>query len=228
MFSSTLADASKLLAAAKNNLRLVEFLSGDTAGWLHANTMKSLKGVTFVFLYAAIEKTVTSCVVKALEEMDSSRLAVSEFKSILLCVVLDAELKALRECGTSLVWEKRRSLMAAILERSGPVKIDSNVFPSAGSMNISAKEVESIWYFFNVEGSSYPEGVNYFLLNEVKEKRNAIAHGRLAAEDVGERYTLDALEVKYDQVESFCLHFILAFEDYCKKKNYLKSSRTIY
>jgi hypothetical protein len=58
-------------------------------------------------------------------------------------------------------------------------------------------------------------------LDELIENRNAIAHGRLAASEVGNRYTQRDIDRRLEDLNLLCLFFISKGETYIENKEYL-------
>ena len=60
-------------------------------------------------------------------------------------------------------------------------------------------------------------------VNALRERRNAVAHGRESASEVGERYTIQELENIYNAADEIITAFFLSLSDYCTKQHYLKN-----
>lgn len=153
----------------------------------NSELIKIQKGYLFVSLYSSIEYTITSVVSRYLEILRQEQLKPMDYQRYLLCTVLDGKFNALVGSGKKKVWDKKKEFFDALFS-SEPVDIDNSVFPTDG-INISNKQIEDIWGIFHLEGTPIPEGINVWILNEIKEHRNAIAHGREKAADIGGRYT---------------------------------------
>ncbi|MFA0412625.1 MAE_28990/MAE_18760 family HEPN-like nuclease [Vibrio renipiscarius] len=201
---------------------ILEFLSDGTLTDEVKNSdfYRTQKGLLFVAMYASLEFSITQSVTRALEVIGQENAPANKFKSPVLCSIFDSHFKALRECGSNKVWENRHKLVLSIIGNENISNVDSSVFPSGGSMNISPKQLDSVWTFFDVEGSSLPEGVQHFFLSEVKEHRNAIAHGRETAANIGRRFNVDQLSDRAVKIRLLCSHITSAFSVYCINKHY--------
>jgi len=177
----------------------------------NSKLMKIQKGYLFVSLYSSIEYTVTSVVSRYLEILKQGQLKPMEYQRYLLCAVLDSNFKAIDGSGKKKVWDKKKDFFDSLFS-SEPVPIDESVFPTDGS-NISHKQIEDVWGIFNIEGEPIPEGINTWALNEIKDNRNAIAHGREKAADVGGRYTAAILNQRVTDVETLCFHIVAGFKE---------------
>lgn len=207
---------------------IIEFLSDETLpeDTKNSDFFRTQKGLVFVAMYAVLEFAITQSVTRTLEIIGQEKAPANRFKNSVLCSLFDSHFKALRECGTSKEWEHRHKLVLAVVGDTEVTKVDSSVFPSGGSMNISNKQLESVWFFFDLDSSPLPEGVQHFVLNEIKEHRNAIAHGRESAITIGRRYQVAQLKDKAQKIKLLCHHITSSFASYCADKRYFISGVT--
>lgn len=201
---------------------IIEYLSDEalTEETQNSDFYRAQKGLVFVAMYAALEFAITQSVTRALEVIGGEEAPASRFKSAVLCSLFDSHFKALRECGASKIWENRYNLVLAVTGDTEVTNVDSSVFPSSGSMNISIKQLENVWKFFDLDSSALPEGVQHFVLTEVKDHRNAIAHGRETAIKIGRRFNVTQLDDKASSIKLLCLHITSSFTSYCAEKRY--------
>lgn len=213
---------SDLMSRLRQFDAILEFLSDETLSEDAKNTdfYRSQKGLLFVVIYAALEFAITQSVTRALEIVGKEKAPANRFKTEVLCSLFDSHFKSLRECGSAKEWEHRHKLILAVTGDAEVTNVDSSVFPSGGSMNISIKQLENVWQFFDLEGSPLPEGVQHFVLTEIKDHRNAIAHGRETAITIGRRYNVPQLRDKAQGIKHLCLHITSTFASYCAKKQY--------
>jgi len=59
-------------------------------------------------------------------------------------------------------------------------------------------------------------------VNTLRERRNAVAHGRESASEVGERYSLEELNNTYLAADEVVTAFFLILNEHCTKQHYLK------
>ncbi|WP_407332991.1 hypothetical protein [Enterovibrio sp. 27052020O] len=201
---------------------IIEYLADDSHSEDTKNSdfYRAQKGLLFVVIYAAVEYSITQSVTRTLEIVGQQRAPASRFKSSLLCSLFDSHFKAIRECGSAKEWENRHKLVLAVTGDNEVTNVDTSVFPSGGSMNISIKQLENVWMFFQLVGNPLPDGVQHFVLAEVKEHRNAIAHGRETAITIGRRYNVTQLREKAESIKLLCLHITSTFASYCDGQGY--------
>jgi hypothetical protein len=184
----------------------------------NSELIKIQKGYLFVSLYSSIEYTITSVVSKYLEILKKEQLKPMEYQKYLLCAVLDSKFNAVIGSGKKKIWDKKKEFFDALFSDS-PADIDDSVFPTDG-INISKKQLEDIWNIFHLDGESVPEGMNTWVLNEIKNHRNAIAHGREKAADIGGRYTTSTLNQRVTDIEILCFHIVSGFKESSTTKAY--------
>lgn len=180
--------------------------------------IKTQKGFVFVSFYAALEFTLTTAVSDFLSYIQPAALNPGKYKPSLLPTLLNREFNAVVGASKRTAWEKKLSLVERLFSNN-PCTIDNDVFP-AESTNISADHFAMIWRQFSIPGSPLPTGINPWTLNEIKEHRNAIAHGRETASTIGARFTLNALEDRHRSVEAICAHTVLAFEEHLANRTF--------
>ena len=202
--------------------KLINHISSLDAGSLdNSELLKIQKGFLFVSLYASIEYTLTTTVSGFLETLNHEQHKPMEFRKYLLCSVLDSKFKALIGSGKKRVWDKKKELFDALFSPE-PACIDESVFPTDG-INISKKQIEDIWTIFHLGGSPIPTEINDWILIEIKDHRNAIAHGREKAANIGGRYTVGVLQQRVSDVEIICFHILESFQEALEAKSYLHS-----
>lgn len=184
----------------------------------NSELIKIQKGYLFVSLYSSIEYTITNVVSRYLEILKQEQMKPMDYQKYLLCAVLDNKFNALIGSSKKKVWDKKREFFDALFSPE-PANIDDSVFPTDG-MNISKKQIEDVWSVFHLDGEPLPGGINSWILNEIKDHRNAIAHGREKAADIGGRYTTSTLNQRVIDIETLCFHIVAGFKESSNTKSY--------
>ncbi len=217
MFDALESEIERRLSQTRDILISLSKLSGNDD---YSSFLKIQKGLLFVSFYASIEFTVTNTVSRFLELISDKPNKAANYKNYILCTILHSQFNAMRDCNKSNIWDKRAEFIDSFFSEAN-INIDSTVFPSDG-INISAKQIRDIWKYFHVSGDALPNGIADFFLVEVKNHRNAIAHGRERAADIGGRFTLEKLDEKSKDVEIFCRHILNSFKDLYFNNGHLK------
>lgn len=182
--------------------------------------VKVQKGLVFVALYSSIEFSVTASVSNLLTLIQANPQKPLAYRKHLLCSLLNSELNAVTNSGKKNIWSKKADLFDRIFSET-PVIVDNAVFPTDG-INIGYSQLEEIWTMFHLPLPVLPDGVYPLLLNQIKEHRNAIAHGREKAASIGGRFTTKELERQLRDVDLLCSHIIGSFDELFSTQKYLE------
>ncbi|CAK2251067.1 putative RiboL-PSP-HEPN domain-containing protein [Vibrio crassostreae] len=206
------------LKGAEETLQLIKTMrdQGNTANPL----FKTMKGMLFVPLYASLEYVLTSCASQYLEALNQDPKDISCYKNNLYPVFMDDSFNRLRNCGNKNVWAARGEIVSTIYS-TDPIIADSSVMPG-GTLNVNIKVLNDIWDFFCLQGQPLPEGFDSLNIGTLKDNRNAIAHGRRSASDVGSAYEVSNLENRFSDTQKLCFHILQSFIDCLEAKHYLK------
>ena len=181
--------------------------------------IKAQKGMMFVSLYACIEYTLTNGVSAFLSNIQLTAAPPSYYKIGLMPVLLNREFNSVLNGSKRNIWENKLNLVRRIFS-TDPCTIDNDVFPADG-INISADHFSIIWEQLHLTSPPLPPSVNPWLINEIKEHRNAIAHGREKAASIGARFTIALLEDRHQAVEALCTHTVMSLEEHLQERRYL-------
>lgn len=184
--------------------------------------LKIQKGMLFVSMYASIEFTITSAASEFLAVLQAAPAAPRNYQAALLTVILNGEFNSVSDSATKRRWASKAALVEAIFSQT-PCTIDNDVFPAEGT-NISLEQLNSVWQHLRLPGDSLPTGVSPWVVGEIKEHRNAIAHGRERASVIGSRFSVATLESRCRNVEAICAHIVMSFEGHLQNKSYLVSA----
>ena len=220
MFSSVEQETIARLRQSSELLKLIKELEPEDET-IDSDIFKIQKGYLFVSLYSSIEYVITHVVGRYLELLKHEPKKPMEYRRYILCSILNSNFSSIRDCSKKIIWDKKASLFDALFS-DDLASIDESVFPTDG-LNISYKQIQDIWKFFHLSGPELPNGVSYLLLKEIREHRNAIAHGREKAADIGGRYTPVTLSKKVKSIEKLCLHIIEAFNSSYSNEEFLVS-----
>ncbi|BDA16244.1 MULTISPECIES: HEPN domain-containing protein [Aeromonas] len=229
MFDSTEQEIRDRIRQSKEILSLIERLEGGNSAKLEkeageVDIIKIQKGIFFVSLYSSIEYSLTASSACFLTLLNKHKRRPIEYHKYMLCTILNSEFNSVRECGKKNLWEKKASFFDTLFS-DDLLSIDASVFPADG-INISDKQIKDVWKFFNLPGHHLPDNSLRLVLSEVKDHRNAIAHGREKAINIGSRYTLDSLKKKTQDIESICFHILNGFKEAFSLEAYLSDEKT--
>ncbi len=221
MFDIANAEAAARVLGATHLLRAARTLEEGTPPRLDESAL--CKGFMFVHLYAIYEYSVNAIVQGALSFIRESELRPLDLHSQALTLVLNSKFDSAAAVGRNKVWEHRLELVRSLSAVEPLVALDNSLFPADGS-HYRSRQLETIWKVFGLSGPVVPDNRLLERINELVENRNAIAHGRRTADDVGRRYSLKDLEKRIDDVAQIVSHLILSMQTHCENQGLLRQT----
>ena len=181
---------------------------------------KLYKGSFFVNLYGAIEYTVCNLVSRVIDKINEDKyVQVTHLKPSLLSLLLHSECDALYQASDK-KWIKRLLLFNRIKDEEKSNII--NTLMPAQSGNLKRQQIEQICEVFGAEFPAINNPDVGHKLSTIADNRNAIAHGRKTACEVGSQYTKDLLNGYYIAIQEYCLYLNQQFHKYIENKHYIK------
>jgi len=186
---------------------------------LPSSEVKILRGLVFVHIYAAFEKSINEIVQKTL--LGASALNVQYNHCILPFSSISAnnKLKAFKTCGYKNFFPKVSELFETISSKD-MATIQETIFAN-DLQNVWYKTIVEIRRSFGMKSLRFDPRVRT-TIDEVVDKRNAIAHGRESAITVGSNFDSNEIREKLTIVQNFNDSMIDEFEDYLVKKKFIK------
>ncbi|MBZ4374609.1 MAE_28990/MAE_18760 family HEPN-like nuclease [Corallococcus sp. AS-1-6] len=181
-----------------------------------------LRGLFFVHLYGVLEHCVNSATQAVLQHISQLNVRYSDFIPSMHSIALDGVFTSLGEIKKGR-WEKRLEL------------IRTQLSPSACAINplVFAKDLQNIWYktllaLFDCLGLSslpVPDIRLKQYIDEIADKRNAVAHGRESpVQAVAGRRSPD-LEIRFQAVVAVVEHIFDCFELYLKHREFIRQDQ---
>lgn len=169
-----------------------------------SDEVKVLRGLFFVHLYGAFEKSVNEAVERYIQKIDDLKVAYVDFSSIFLPTALDSVFTSIQMGGK---WEKRVDFFK-ILESNDKCGIRNTIF-SDQLTNTWFKNLDRIALCVGAARPFLRNVADSHYLDEVVEKRNQVAHGRNTPLHVGSSGRSVDLDVRFMAVRR-------VFDDYCE------------
>ncbi len=177
------------------------------------------KGLFYVHLYSAIEKTINDLVETTLLMISSKNVLTSHYKPALLSLVLKDSINSVRDCSPSRMIEKSIILFKKT-ETDDVLHINESILGSL-LQNIWMSTIDELFIIFDIGRPGFTP-LERISIDEIVEKRNAIAHGRDSAATVGGRFRTSDLKRKYDATYNIVNRVIDDFENHYNQKGYVK------
>lgn len=172
------------------------------------------RGLLFVELYGTYEYAVTRAVQAALDTIRRESLNYGEIRRSVLAIVLDAQFDSAAKSGRDRLWEQRIALLSAIDDDGQVAELRDSVFPNDGS-HYRAQQLTTVWQVLGIASPVVPDRKFLGRINELVDNRNAIAHGRRTAHEVGARYSIAEMEKRVSDTEAITYHVIDTVKAHC-------------
>ncbi len=206
MTASLLADALARLHAADQLLRVISASEDPKAPDVGT---RAAKGLFFVQLYAIYEYTLVEGVRAVLREFNSRAVPTNQVRPALLPIALDSSFAAIRTASVDRTWEVRAALVSKSISNDS-AQVSESLFPKDGSF-FRMSQLRLIWNILEPPSPLLPAPRLQSHIEELVGNRNDIAHGSIAPEEVGGRYTVAELESRLRDTELLCSHLLQAF-----------------
>jgi hypothetical protein len=182
---------------------------------------KIMKGLFHVQLYSALEKTVNEIIENTLTYIRAAGVKNIHYAIPFNTISLVDKLKSFKDSGHNNFFNKAIEIFEELTSRNvGP--INESAF-SNNLQNVWTKTIDEVIKSFGIKGFRIDRRTRT-TIDELVEKRNAVAHGRESAAVVGERFRTDVLRRKSQLIVDFAFELIDLFEDYYSNKGFLKGN----
>ena len=187
---------------------------------VQSQTMATLKGMFFVHLYGYVEFTVSQAVQILLQEIGGLHIAYSHCESVFHSVVLDAEFRSVTDKTSR---EKRWSSRCQLLRKqhsSGVCEPVDTLFADS-LQSTGYKTLQDIFAALNVSLPPVPDPRHIGKINELKERRHEVAHGRASPGEVGSAFSVPDLKDRMDSVEAVVHHILDTLEAHYQSRGFI-------
>lgn len=176
------------------------------------------KALFLVAAYAAFEFTTNLLVIRTAEAISAAAVPHTDAAVSMLSMAMDPEIKSISSPGRKVKWQRRSTLFKKLFS-SDPMRIHEEAL-LAELGNIWCASLDQVFEAFGLAAPSVYDPRAKPYIDEVVERRNAVAHGRESAADVGSRYTTSSLRVRLEALERQKDYLISRFEPILKDELY--------
>jgi len=178
------------------------------------------KAMFLVALYAAWEFAITRTVTDSANIITQKQVRCCDLATAMFPLAMDPEIKSISTPGgRDKKWIRRSALFSRAANGSPATIYESALTSELG--NVWAKALRQVYEAFGLPDSPFYEANVDKRIDELVEKRNSIAHGRIAPADVGRDYTSGMLESLLLKIESQKNATISHFETFIAAKAYV-------
>jgi len=187
--------------------------------------IKIMRGLFYVHLYAALEKTVNDIVQQTLIKVSSHNVKHNHYTIPFNAISLMNKLRSFKDSSYTVFIQKSTEIFEDMTcTRVTP--INETAF-SNNLQNVWISTIDEVRKAFGMRAFALPPRITA-TVNEIVDKRNAVAHGRESASTIGERHRTDVLRTKMDIITAFTYELIEEFEIYYNEKSFLKPTAKRY
>ena len=195
-------------------LEAQELRSASDEATLSADASRAIRGLIFVSLFGAYERTVAGCVSTAVAQANAYAIPHRQLKAGLLPLALHSDATSVRGVSEAKFWDRCREFFAKA--RSSEPAVLPDLFPKDGSF-MRPTQLQLIWRVFDLPGDPWPDPRMIGRITELVDARNEIAHGSEPPSAVGGRYSTGDLDQRIRDVEVLCSHIISVFQAECSR-----------
>lgn len=202
-------------------LNYLTSLEPDEINEPHGLELKIQRGLFYVHLYAALEKSINDVVETTLILISSKSVKGVHYSQQFSSVAFYDKLKSFKDSSytkflikSSDIFEEARS--------SRVTKINDSAFSSI-LQNVWSRTLEEIYICFGMKNLNVT-AQERATIDEIVDKRNAVAHGRESAAVVGERHRCNILREKHNILSEVVIRIVDDMEYFYLSKSYIKPS----
>lgn len=189
---------------------------------LHTETptqVKILRGMFYVHLYAALERSINEVVEQTLILINSKNIPNRHYTTSFNTISLNAHMQAFKSVGYKGYIAKSIEVFQAI-EAENSFDI-TNTLLSTSLQNIWHETIQQTLACFGIQAIDFEPRVR-LTIDEIVEKRNAVAHGREMPTTIGERHRSKVLRQKMQEIQQVVDLVISAFEVFITDLKFVK------
>jgi hypothetical protein len=197
------------------NLAFIESIESDAEA---SKEVRILRGLFYVHLYSALENVVNETIEQTILLVKSERVKNKHYENSFNVISLNSKMQGFKNCSNKNYFSKSAEVFES-LGSDDNFDLNNTLF-SDNLQNIWYKTLQETIRSFGATPITVDLRIK-LTIDEVVEKRNAVAHGRETPLSVGERHRTDALRAKTQDIQLVVEEFLGTFEDYVLSKKYI-------
>jgi hypothetical protein len=198
------------------NVNLIHLAGGD----LNDEINKIQRGLFYVHLYSALERTTNELVERVLIIVNSFNIKYDHYIPAFNTISLSAQMMSYKAAAKDKAWLKSHSIFETMCSDEAPNI--NNTFFAASLQNVWFDTIQSLLLCFGLATLEDSDKSKKTALDEIVNNRNAVAHGRIPADIVGERHRPDTLRDRTEITQQIVELLIIKFEEYLSNLQFIK------
>lgn len=167
--------------------------------------VKSMRGLFYVHLYGAFERSVNDSVSTFIRATVDLNVNVQHITPHFLPTVMDARFRSLQSTQGAGQWKKRVEFVSAMMSTT-TCSINDALF-SEHLQNAWPETLAAVATYLGV-GVPMFDPSDVLAVDEVVDKRNAVAHGRASPAEIGSSARSDTLENRFNATRTVLTRFM--------------------
>jgi hypothetical protein len=185
---------------------------------------REARGLAIVLLYASYEHLLVSVCQSVLEKAGSLRVGNRRLRPGLQLFAAFPKLQAVQAGGSGSIWRgSGMEIVNTIIDRRG-CSISPAVFPDDGS-HMRRSQVTTVCNLLDFDPPAPILREVWERIDTIVSERNAVAHGRRTADEIGRNYTLLELTTLVDLWELRWKDFLAAAEARASTREFYRLAR---
>jgi len=181
----------------------------------------SLRGLFTVHLYSVLEHSIQAGISRGTQLISAESIPMNEYCPGLYMVALDPEFDAFTNAGRGKQFDKRYAFL--VKQSCIDIRTLNDTALSSILQNIDMSVLHSVYNAFCLPSQPVPDPRYGLYIDEIKANRNAVAHGRISAFNVGTRWRHDDLKKRFEAIEKTIDHYYDSFHDSIVKRLFVRS-----
>lgn len=222
MFSAQRSSFYQRLSEVRDILSLIHRgESSDITKTPDPTEVISLRGLFYVHMYSVLEHSVQAGISRGAQLISAANIPMNEYSPGLYMVALDPEFDGFTNGSRGKQFDKRYAFLST--QASIDLRAINDNALSSIIQNIDLAVLRSVHNAFCLPNQPVPDPRYGMYINEIKENRNAVAHGRISAFDVGMRWRHDDLKVRFEAIEKTIDHYYDSFHEAIAKRLFVRA-----
>lgn len=182
--------------------------------------LNTRKGLFLVLLYSALEYALSRSVVEYAGMVNNTSVTYEHIDDKLYALALDPQLTSCAMVGREHRWQKRIGLFQKQFSTE-TVQISEGAFLDQLE-NIWAKTITKTFGVLGLPDAALHNPRISQYVDEVVDRRNAVAHGRESAAVIGQSYTTGRLQILQDEISTQAQYMMACIEQHLDGKSFIK------
>ncbi|WP_419658833.1 MAE_28990/MAE_18760 family HEPN-like nuclease [Desulfosarcina variabilis] len=212
-YSTIRAKVREMFSEVLINLAQIESFEPKNPTEVTPPFVKIQRGLYYVHLYSVLERTVNDVVEHTILSIKSNNIRNKHFESVLNVISLNPKMQAFKSCGYKDYINKSIAVFRCI-DSDDCYELHNTIF-SKNLQNIWFKTIQELLSAFGIAPIVIDPRIRY-TVDEITQKRNAVAHGRETPLVVGQTHRANILRLKTNEIQLVANIIVDLFEDYIK------------